>query len=310
MTGNGCAWIERDEIFEDYVRHALGPQDREAFEAHYFECPACADRLQTFQALRAELAAMPAEAPASHPAPGRRWWWWALAPVAATCVLAVAVFLWFRTPARPASPAVVAVAPPATAPNAAPLMPPSTGSAAPSSAAASSAVPVAATTAEAPQGLASAIVDVSALVHVDPPLYVPVALRGPRDEAAEQFEAAMRLYRAGDYAGALEGLRAAEAMNPDRPRTRFFLGVSQLLLGQNTDAAASFERTIALGESPYLEEAHFYLAKAWLRQGRLPAARRELQRTIARHGGLEQDARQLIGQLDVLAAGKDRPPDR
>jgi tetratricopeptide (TPR) repeat protein len=149
----------------------------------------------------------------------------------------------------------------------------------------------------------------STLVHVDPPLYVPVALRGPRDEAAEQFEAAMRLYSAGDYAGALSGLRTADELKPGAPRTRFFLAVCQLLIGQNTEAAAAFEQTIALGDSPYLEEAHFYLAKALLRLGRLPAARRELQRTVERHSGLEQEARQLIVQIDALAAGKDRPPD-
>jgi tetratricopeptide (TPR) repeat protein len=304
MSGKECAWVGRDEVFEDYARGTLGGRVRDAFEAHYFECDACFRRARAVLELRAGLAALPAGVPAPQPARGRKRWW-ALAPVAATCVLAAAGFLWFRNPARPASPALVAGAPPATAP----VMPPSTGPAAPSSAATSSSVSAPAAKAEAPQPPASAVVAMSALVHVDPPLYVPVVLRGPRDEGAEQFEAAMRLYRTGDYAGALEGLHAADAMNPDRPRTRFFLAVSQLLLGQNSDAAASFERTIALGESPYLEEAHFYLAKAWLRLGRLPAARRELQQAIARHGGLAEEARQLIAQIDALAAGKDRPPD-
>ena len=62
MKNVNCAWIGRDEIFEDYVRDALRPEDRDAFEAHHFACAACAGRLETYQALRAELAALPAEA--------------------------------------------------------------------------------------------------------------------------------------------------------------------------------------------------------------------------------------------------------
>lgn len=304
MSPARCAWIERDEVFEGYVRGVLGPEDRDAFESHYFECAACADRLNTYSALRAELAALPVEVPALQPARGRKRWW-ALAPVAATCVLAVAVFLWFRNPPRPASPAVVAGAPPATAP----VMPPSTGSAVLSSAATSSSVQAPAARAEDPQPSASAVVAMSTLVHVDPPLYVPVALRGPRDEGAEQFAAAMRLYSAGDYAGALAGLRAADELKPGAARTRFFLAVCLLLGGRNTEAAAAFEQAIALGESAYVEESHFYLAKTLLRLGRFAEARRELQRTIARQGGLEEEARQLIAQIDALAARKDRPPD-
>lgn len=306
MSRSVCAWIEREEVFEGYVRDALGPEDRDAFEAHYFECAACADRLQTYSALRAELAALPAEVPVSQPARSRQWWW-ALAPAAVAACVVLALIWWPRNQAPTPPNATVAQAPAAGQRPAAPAVVAGGGALHREAAPAGAAAPAA--KAEAPQPPAPAVVAMSALVHVDPPLYVPVALRGPRDEAAEQFEAAMRLYRTGDYAGALEGLRAADVVNPDRPRTRFFLAVSQLLLGQNTDAAASFERTIALGESPYLEEAHFYLAKAWLRLGRLPAARRELQRTIARHGGLEEEARQLIVQIDALAAGKDRPPD-
>jgi TolA-binding protein len=226
-------------------------------------------------------------------------------PLAGSVVLVAAAALWFSS-APPAVPeATVAIAPAAQPPVAAhPAEPPEPEQAP------QAVMPQTPASKITPQPVAPPVVALSVLVRVEPPLYVPVALRGPRDEAAEQFEAAMRLYRGADYAGALVGLRAADEMDPDRPRTRFFLAVCQLLLGQNTNAAASFERTIALGESPYLEEAHFYLAKAWLRLGRLPAARRELQRTIARQGGLEQEARQLVTQIDTLAAGKDRPPDR
>ena len=91
MKNVNCAWIGRDEIFEDYVRDALRPEDRDAFEAHYFDCAACADRLRIYQALQAELAALPAEASVAAPAPARGWpWRWVLVPLAAGLVLLAA----------------------------------------------------------------------------------------------------------------------------------------------------------------------------------------------------------------------------
>jgi hypothetical protein len=122
MTGNGCTWIERDEVFEDYARGTLGDEARDAFETHYFACDPCFHKVYTSLALRAELAALPGAEPAPEPAP-RRSWWLIVAPVAATAVVVIAAALWFRNPALPASPAIVADAPPATAPAAAPAMP-------------------------------------------------------------------------------------------------------------------------------------------------------------------------------------------
>jgi tetratricopeptide (TPR) repeat protein len=109
----------------------------------------------------------------------------------------------------------------------------------------------------------------------------------------------------GDYAGAIPGLRAAAGLRPDAPQYAFFLGACQLLTNQVDPAVADFQRAIALGESPFLEEARFYLAKARLRQGNLPAARDELARTIERRGRLEEDARQLLAQVNALIAAKN-----
>jgi tetratricopeptide (TPR) repeat protein len=147
------------------------------------------------------------------------------------------------------------------------------------------------------------------LARFDPPAYIPPALRGAEDEAAERFRAGMMLYQEGRYDAAIPDFEAASDLNPKGAGIRFFLGICFLLTGQTEAGIGELQATISLGESVYLEEAHFYLAKAWLRLGRLPAARRELQQAIARHGGLAEEARQLIAQIDALAAGKDRPPD-
>ena len=303
MKNVNCAWIGRDEIFEDYVRDALAPRDRDAFEAHYFACAACAGRLKTYLALRAELAAMPAEASTADPArvQARGWpWWWVLVPLGASLVLMAAAALWFRTPAPTLPESTVAVAPEAPPAVAAPPAEPSVAGQKP---------PVSAED-EPARPASPPVVALSVLARVEPPPYVPLTLRGGRDEAAEAFDAAMRLYAAGDYAGAIPGLRAAADLNPEAPRTLFFLAACLLLTDDTGAAADGFERAIALGDSPYLEDARFYLAKARLRQGRVTAARDELRQVASLRGRLEQDARRLLGQLDALAAGKDRPPDQ
>jgi TolA-binding protein len=151
------------------------------------------------------------------------------------------------------------------------------------------------------------VVALSVLARVEPPVYIPLTLRGPRDEAAEKFDSAMRRYADGDFAGAMPGLASAAGLNPKAANAAFFLAVCQLLTDQPEDAVEGFQRTIALGESPYLEEAHFYLAKTRLRQGDVAAARQELERTIRRRGRLETDARTLLAQLGPITAGEIRP---
>ena len=123
MSGAGCSLAERDEVFEGYVRDALGPEDRDAFEAHYFECPVCFDRLQTCLALQAELGSAPAEPRAPRPEHG--WpWRWVLAPLAGSIVLVLAAAIWFTAPPLPTSPAIVTDAPPPAAPVTPPATPP------------------------------------------------------------------------------------------------------------------------------------------------------------------------------------------
>jgi tetratricopeptide (TPR) repeat protein len=143
------------------------------------------------------------------------------------------------------------------------------------------------------------------LARVEPPPYVPVTLRGGVDEATERFQTAMKQYGKGNYAGAIPGLRAAAELNPKAANSRFFLAICLLLTGQTDSAIAGLQQVLALGDTPYLEEAHFYLAKAYLGKGSLTAAHDELERTIRLQGRLESEARQLLKQVNAL---KQEPP--
>ena len=101
-----------------------------------------------------------------------------------------------------------------------------------------------------------------------PPVYLGIEVRGPGSAGDSLFEAAMRDYAAARYDSAASGLEAALRAGVDSAPAEFFLGASRLVAGANDGAAEAFRRVIALGPTPYLAEAHFYLAKALLRQGR------------------------------------------
>ena len=262
-----CTWFDRDEIFESYARGAMARRDRKAFEDHYFDCPSCFDKLQVYLALRTEVEEYAAETGGPGEARSRAWrWGWV--PAAAALIVA-AVALW-PGGSRPVPPPQSTVA---GSPQSKPAVP-------------SSAAPA---TARPPTPSAPPVVTLTLLARVDPPPYIPGRLRGPLDAAAESFDAAMREYVNGHYREAIPGLRAAATARPDVAQYVFFLAACHLLDNQMTPAVAGLQETIALGESPYLEDAHFYLAKARLLEGDVHAARQELGRTIERHGMLEQE---------------------
>jgi tetratricopeptide (TPR) repeat protein len=119
--------------------------------------------------------------------------------------------------------------------------------------------------------------------------------------SAEQlFMQAMVHYGKGNYGTASEILQEATAQDPEAPELRFFLGVCYLLTHDTIAGMHELKVAVALGPSPYLEQSHFYLAKAFLQQKDLAHARTELDAIIGLHGPMEKTARQARG--DVLSS--------
>ena len=87
---------------------------------------------------------------------------------------------------------------------------------------------------------------------------------------------------------------------PMPPTPASFSASSYLLLGQDNAAIDQLRATIALGDSAYLEEAHFYLAKAFLRQKDLGAAEMQLKTLIELRGSRTAEARQLLAEVQRL----------
>jgi tetratricopeptide (TPR) repeat protein len=261
-----CEEIKQSDLMEQYLLGRLDPAARDDFDRHLFECDECFERLQTVRALRRELAATAAVRRAEPRRANRGWIWkWALVPTFATLVI-VSVLVWPRA------------LPPA-------LPPPATSTGQPTGGSVTS---------------PPATVSLAELGRFQPPTFAAGSLRGIDDDATARFREGMKHYAQGDYRGAIVGLRAAVRLDPAAAHATFFLGVAHLLAGQLEPGIGALRQTIGLGDSPYLEEAHFYLAKAFLQNNDPAGARQELARTIQLRGPLEGQAQQLLADLDRL----------
>lgn len=271
--GKGCTLPAREEILEDYLSARLSEENRDAFEEHYFGCAHCFDELQTLQAVRDELPRAVAKFegnPTRLVAGGV-----GAAAVAAALVLAVGAGMWMR-------PAPLEVS--ETSDFQLPSSPTQPESPQP----------------PAPEPAIPSGPSLEQLARFEPPGYEPLRFRGIPDDATARFQRGIERYRRGDYGGAVDNLRVAAELDPDAAHICFFLGVSHLMLDQENAGIMRLRATIALGDSPYLEEAHFYLAKAFLRRQNVRAAETQLKTLIELRGSWSDEARRLLTDLQKL----------
>jgi len=270
-----CARVAREELLASYLLGRLSDEDRDAVEEHYFECARCFDDLQTIQAARHELLHTPDELD-NMPVARSFMSWSRAAGLAAGVVLAVGVMLWMRAPSS--SPAREV-----------------TGSPSPSTAR-----PTEGPQSRPPQPSPAAAPSLEQLARIEPPVYEPRTLRGPSDEAMQRFERGMDRYRKADYAGAARDLRGAADLDPDAAHIGFFLGISYLMSGQDQAAIERLRATIALGDSPYREDARFYLAKTFLRRADLKAAETQLREVVKLRGSRRIEAQSMLTEIERL----------
>ena len=132
------------------------------------------------------------------------------------------------------------------------------------------------------------------LAQVAPPAYEETVLRSA---GGDLFRKAMRLYFEGRYAEAIPGLRQAATKDPAASEVWFYLGACHLLEGETEPAIEALRHVTANPDSPFSEEARFYLAKALIRARRLEDARSELSALASGDGPWAADARELLGRL-------------
>lgn len=277
-----CDYVRKQEIAEGYLLGRLSEGEQELYEQHYFECEGCFEELETYRALQAELRQAVGRSP-EEAAPVRvRAWAWTGAVAAA--LAAAALIFWLReAPSGPAEATRAAgreIAEPAQ-----PTIPP--GSPLPG------------------PGIAAPAPDWVALARVTPPPYTAAVLRGAGGEARRRFAQAMEHYVAGRYPTVIPGLEEASKLDPAAPEASFFLGICYLLTDQVDPAVAALQRTIALGDTPYLEEARINLAKAFLRKGNPDRATAELRKAVALKGDYENEAQALLERIKSTATTRE-----
>src|SRR5688572_14148692 len=81
-----CERVRDEAVAERYLTHRLTEEERDTFEAHFFNCGTCFEEVRTLQALQAELE----QAPARATRPATIAWWAA----AAAIVIAAGSSVW------------------------------------------------------------------------------------------------------------------------------------------------------------------------------------------------------------------------
>jgi len=259
-----CKEIEERDLPELYLLEQLTESERDEFEKHYFECESCFAQVQTGLMLQAELRRDPSARSRAGGALQRRMWSWTPAFVAVALLFVAGI--WWSSARKHLPPQISS----------------STSVASPQA---------------APQTQSSAAPSLEELARVQPPVYNAVVLRGAEDEAQQSFRDAMQRYAKGDYSNAIPGLRAAVKADPRTARFNFYLGVCYLVTDQTDAAVLSLHKTVSLGDPSYSAPAHFYLAKAYLREKDVSDAENELQETIRLHSGMEAEATEILHQL-------------
>ena len=115
-----------------------------------------------------------------------------------------------------------------------------------------------------------------------------------------------KLLERGDYAGAVEQFKTATTLLATNAQAWNYLGVACQRAGQPADAAAAYQRALALDRD--LVEAHYNLGSLWLEQNKPAEARTELtaytlRRSNEPEGWLKLGSAQLHAS-DYLAAEK------
>jgi tetratricopeptide (TPR) repeat protein len=269
-----CEQVRREQLAERYLLGQLTEPEQDAYEQHYFECAKCFAELRLYEGLHVELKRS-VLADLAEPAAKPFSWRWAWAFGATAILLTAGLAWWQRDRSREAE----ATRPTVVARNTE-IQPPS----------------------QTTSGDVRATVtpSLSELGRVDPPEYAPVLVRGATDIGRIRFRQAMEFYGKGDYQAAIAGLRSASELDPQEAEYRFYYGICLLVTGRESDAISVLRATVALGDTPYLEHARYYLAKALIQKREFGAAQNELKEVIRLQGDLQNDAQQLLRQVRMI----------
>lgn len=123
-------------------------------------------------------------------------------------------------------------------------------------------------------------------------------IAAPANDEQAQYNRALELLRARNYAAAVDGFRALAASHPDgqmADNTQYWLGEAYYVTAEYDQAAAAFQRVLAgWPNSRKAPDAMLKLGYTQIEQNKLAAARATLQQLVTRHP--DSDAARLAAE--------------
>jgi tetratricopeptide (TPR) repeat protein len=263
-----CQDVNDRDAIERYLADELSEPDRQSFEDHYFGCADCFERLKLARSLQSHSAKAQERFVTTPYFSGRLRT--TIVAICSVVVLAVLAPIYWRgrestilqqqSENAPAKPSTV----------------------------------------NRTVEVRKKEVLIAELAQVEPAPYIPKRLRESGDRATMKFDHAMSHYVRKDYTGAIGELEEVAAQKGKAVDVNFYLGVCYLLTKQPGAAIGALQKAISPEHPDFAEQAHYYLAKAYLQEQNVASAQAELALTLESRGQREEDARRLKQELDNL----------
>ena len=132
------------------------------------------------------------------------------------------------------------------------------------------------------------------LARVYPPAYRDLDTASNR---SAELRTAIDRYTQRDFSSAIPAFITVVNKQPASAEARLYLGICYLAAEKGAAGVAELRKVVEAGDTPYLEQARFYLAKGLLSTGDIAGARQQLNDAVAMHGDLEQQAETLLARL-------------
>ena len=122
-------------------------------------------------------------------------------------------------------------------------------------------------------------------------------VESPVSRSEAEGNAVWQLYENGDYKAAYQQFEQALVVNEADLASRFYLGICALELNRFAVAEEVFSTVAADKNGTYAEQAEWYLALSYLKDGKRKKARRSLDKIIVAESSYSEKAKALLGEL-------------
>ena len=123
-------------------------------------------------------------------------------------------------------------------------------------------------------------------------------VESPVSRSEAEGNAVWQLYENGDYKTAYQQFEQALVVNEADLASRFYFGICALELNRLKVAEEAFVIVAADKKGTYAEQAEWYLALSYLKDGKRKKSKRSLEKIIATNSSYADKATTLLGELD------------